>query len=44
MAEYDGDDINLGATWPLLPNLTGTLAVLNGLDDLGAGLTLSSPW
>lgn len=44
MAEYDGDDINLGATWPLAPNLTGTLAVLNGLDDLGAGLTLSSPW
>jgi len=44
MAEFDGDAFNLGATWPLGPNLTGTLAVLNDFDDLGAGLTLSSPW
>jgi len=44
MAEYDGDDVNLGATWPLAMNLTGTVAVLNGLEDLGAGVALSSPW
>jgi hypothetical protein len=44
MAEFDGDHFNLGATWPLGPNLTGTLAVLNDFGDLGAGLTFSSPW
>ncbi len=44
LAEYDGDDVNLAATWPVATNLTGTVAVLNGLDDLGAGLALSSPW
>ncbi|UCC68213.1 MAG: hypothetical protein JSV79_14080 [Armatimonadota bacterium] len=44
MAEYDGDDVNLAAIWPVAMNLTGTVAVLNGLDDLGVGLALSSPW
>ena len=44
MAEYDGDDVNIGATWPLAMNFAGTIAVLNGLEDFGAGLTLSSPW
>jgi len=44
LAEYDGDDLNLGARLPVAPQLEGTVAVVNGLDDIGLGLSFSSPW
>jgi len=44
MAEYDGDDIKLGAKFPLSANVQVTAAALDGLDDFGVGVSLSSPW
>ncbi len=44
MAEYDGDDFNLGARMPVGPHLDATAAALNGMDDLALGLQFSSPW
>jgi hypothetical protein len=44
MAEYDGNDFNFGARLPVAPHLEGTIAVLDGLDDVGLGLSFSSPW
>ena len=44
MAEYDSDDFNFGARWTVAPNLDATVAAMSGLQDLGAGLTLTRPW
>ena len=44
MAEYDGDDINIGARMPVAPQLEATVAALDGLGDLALGLSFSSPW
>ena len=44
MAEYDGEDINLGARLPVAPQLEASVAALNGLDDLALGIQFSSPW
>ena len=44
MAEYDGDQVNVGARFPLLSKLEATLAALDGAKDLGAAITFSSPW
>jgi hypothetical protein len=43
MAEYDGDNLNLGAKLPLSANVQVTAAALDGLDDFGVGVSLSSP-
>ena len=44
MAEYDGDDINIGARLPVAPQLDANMALLHGLDDIAVGLSFSSPW
>ena len=44
MAEYDGEDVNVGARWPLVANLEATAAALDGLEDFAVGLSLTSPW
>lgn len=44
MAEYDGSEINLGARLPVAANVELTAAALDGLDDFGVGVSLSSPW
>jgi hypothetical protein len=44
LAEYDGDDINLGVRWPVLEKVELTGAFVNGLDDFAAGVSMSSPW
>lgn len=44
IAEYDSEDINIGARIPLAANLEATVAVLDGCDDLGAQVSFSSPW
>jgi hypothetical protein len=44
MADYDGNDFNFGARVPVAPHLDGTVAALDGLQDVAVGLSLSSPW
>jgi hypothetical protein len=44
MAEYDGDDINLGARLPVAPQVEASAGILNGFDDLALGVQFSSPW
>jgi hypothetical protein len=44
MAEYDGEDVNVGARWPVARSLEATVAAFGGLEDFGLGLSLSSPW
>jgi len=44
MAEYDGEDVNVGVRWPIIPKVSLTAAVLDGFDDLALGLSLKSPW
>lgn len=44
MAEYDGHHVNLGARVPLALRFSATVAGLDGLSDLAAGLSFSSPW
>jgi hypothetical protein len=44
MAEYDGDDVSLGARLPVAPRLEGTVAALDGLEEVALGLSFSSPW
>jgi hypothetical protein len=44
MAEYDGENVNLGVRWPLIPRVAVTAAALDGLDDLALGISLKSPW
>ena len=44
MAEYDGENINVGVRTPVATNLEATVAILDGLDDVAAGLSFSSPW
>jgi hypothetical protein len=44
LAEYDGDDVNLGVRWPVLEKVEVTAALVNGIDDFAAGLSVSSPW
>lgn len=44
MAEYDGENVNVGARWPIIPKVSLTAAALDGFDDLALGLSLKSPW
>jgi hypothetical protein len=44
MAEYDGEDVNVGVRWPVVSNVGVSIALLDGLEDLAAGLSFSSPW
>lgn len=44
MAEYDGEDVNVGVRWPIIPKVSLTAAALDGFDDLALGLSLKSPW
>ena len=44
MAEYDGDDVNVGVRWPIIPKVLVTAAALDGFSDLALGLCLKSPW
>lgn len=44
MAEYDSEDINLGARIALAANLEGTVAILDGMESVAAQLSFSSPW
>jgi hypothetical protein len=44
LAEYDSEDVNVGARLPLGANLTATVAGLDGLDEVAVGLSLASPW
>lgn len=44
MAEYDGEHFNAGARTPVATNVEATVAVLDGLENVAAGLSFSSPW
>ena len=44
MAEYDGDDVNVGVRWPIIPKVLVTAAALDSFSDLALGLCLKSPW
>ena len=44
MAEYDGEDFNVGVRWPVAPRVSVTVAALDTFDDLAAGVSLISPW
>ena len=44
MAEYDGEQVNLGVRWPLIPKVAVTAAALDGLGDLALGVSVRSPW
>ncbi|MFB3881359.1 MAG: hypothetical protein ACE149_08845 [Armatimonadota bacterium] len=44
MAEYDGDDFNMGVRWPIIPKVLVTAAAMDGLSDLALGVCLKSPW
>ncbi len=44
MAEYDGSQINLGARLPVARNVEVTAAALDGLNDIGVGVSVGSPW
>lgn len=44
MAEYNGEEFNVGVRWPLLPRVSVTVATLDTFDDLAAGVSLISPW
>lgn len=44
MADWDGDQVNVGIRWPLASDLEASVAALNNLDDLAVGLSFSSPW
>ncbi len=44
LAEYDGDDVNVGVRWPIIPTMELTGAALGGLDDYAVGLSFVSPW
>jgi hypothetical protein len=44
MAEYDGEDFNVGVRWPVAPRVSVTVAAMDTFDDLAAGVSLISPW
>ena len=44
MAEYDGEDFNLGVRLPLIPKVELTAAAMNSFDDFGLGVAARSPW
>ena len=44
MAEYDGNHVNVGARVPLALKFSATVAGLDGLRDIAAGVSFSSPW
>jgi len=44
MVEYDGEDFNAAAKWPLSVNLEATVAALDGVEDFGVGVSFSNPW
>ncbi len=44
MAEYDGQHVNIGARVPLALRFSATVAALDGTQELGAGVSFSSPW
>jgi len=44
MAEYDGEQFNFGARVPLAANAEATVAALDGLENLAAGISFSTPW
>jgi hypothetical protein len=44
MAEYDGEDMNVGVRWPIIPKVLVTAAALDSFSDLALGLCLKSPW
>ena len=44
MAEYDGQEFNFGARFPLIPKVSVTAATLDGLDDFSLGVSAHSPW
>jgi hypothetical protein len=44
LADYDGDDVNLGVRWSLVHKLKLTVGAVNDLDDYAAGLSYASPW
>ncbi len=44
MAEYDGNNLNLGAKIPVAPKLEVTAAGLDGLNHYTLGLSFCSPW
>jgi hypothetical protein len=44
LAEYDGEDVNIGVRLPVAPRVEGTVAALDGLEDLALGVSFSSPW
>ena len=44
MAEYDGEDVNVGARWRFAPSLEAAVAALDGTEAFAVGLSLSSPW
>ncbi len=44
MAEYDGNEFNLGVRWPVVPKVAVTAAALDTFDDLALGISLNSPW
>jgi hypothetical protein len=44
MAEYDGEDFNLGVRWPVLPKVSLTAGTLRSFDDFALEASVSSPW
>lgn len=44
LAEYDSEDVNIGARLPLGANLTATVAGMDGLEEVAVGLSFASPW
>jgi hypothetical protein len=44
MAEYDGENFNLGVSLPLMPKVELTAATIDTFDDFGLGVSASSPW
>ena len=44
MAEYDGQDFNLGVRLPLIPRVELTAAAIDTFSDFGLGLSVGSPW
>jgi len=44
MAEYDGQEFNFGARFPLVPKVSVTAAALDTFDDFSLGVAAHSPW
>jgi len=44
MAEYDGQEFNFGARFPLVPKVSVTAAALDSFDDFSLGVAAHSPW